>query len=525
MLAACSAPAPAAQAPTTAAQQAPAAAGATAPAGATAKPAAPSSSGGGDSKTVQSASMPGSPAAYDPAKPPKVGEAVRLPSGMVVQVNGARTQNRDATTEWVLTDVTIGNTGKESQTVSSVLSFNVVSADWGWYGFGLEDVLQMATGSLPAPFDATLDPGQAKRGTALAIVPKDAKGLALAFTSQGALMGSMAAVAGQTADPTLFAPLGVRGDWTPPAVKDPAPLAAGKVYKAGDAVQLTKAAWAMQVNGARVRTEAVPNAQLPAGQQFVLVDLTARTLPGAAATLQPRSDLRLVDNAGGSYEYLGNLDALVAVATFTRGLAVEKDGIPARGIVTFSVPKTATGLALQVKPNGSPDELMIVDLGLGGAVKAPAAGAASSGAAAPSAAQQTAPAASKPAAPAASEPTVAPVAPQLADASTLPAELKDLPVPAGFGVVNGSTTRVASGGQFSVASATWFGKASVKDVGAFYKQALAATWNEDYYSDSTDALSAAYTNKKDTTLELALEVEKTESGTQVTLVLASNKNQ
>ena len=63
----------------------------------------------------------------------------------------------------------------------------------------------------------------------------------------------------------------------------------------------------------------------------------------------------------------------------------------------------------------------------------------------------------------------------------------------------------------------------MKDVGAFYKQALARGWTEDYYTASEESISAEYTNTKDDTLTLSIEVEKTDAGTQVTATLISSK--
>jgi hypothetical protein len=124
--------------------------------------------------------------------------------------------------------------------------------------------------------------------------------------------------------------------------------------------------------------------------------------------------------------------------------------------------------------------------------------------------------------PAAAESDPTPVAPETGDAANLPAELKNLPVPSGFAVVTDSMARYAEGGTFSSASATWFGKTSVKDVGQFYQKELTAKgWTEDYSAGAEDSIVANYSNEKEG-MSLTLAIHKTDAGTEVMLELSKS---
>ncbi|HEX2988321.1 MAG TPA: hypothetical protein VHS06_09140 [Chloroflexota bacterium] len=126
-------------------------------------------------------------------------------------------------------------------------------------------------------------------------------------------------------------------------------------------------------------------------------------------------------------------------------------------------------------------------------------------------------------------PTVVPLAtftPQplsRGDASTVPAELKDVPVPGGFTLVDGSARRVAQGGVLGMAAADWFGKSSPKEIGAYYRSALAKGWNDDSFVESANEVNAQYTSKKDARLTLLIEVSLFESDTVIHMSLVRSQ--
>lgn len=123
------------------------------------------------------------------------------------------------------------------------------------------------------------------------------------------------------------------------------------------------------------------------------------------------------------------------------------------------------------------------------------------------------------------EATPTPEAPKTTDASALPAELKDVPVPSAFAIVKDSVMRQAEGGQFKAAEARWFGKTSLKETAAFYAKTMPGKgWNEDSSEGGEDSASFLYTNlytnAKDSDLTLEIEVEKVEAGTEIWMRLS-----
>ncbi|MHB1131827.1 MAG: hypothetical protein ACYC4L_05495 [Chloroflexota bacterium] len=144
-------------------------------------------------------------------------------------------------------------------------------------------------------------------------------------------------------------------------------------------------------------------------------------------------------------------------------------------------------------------------------------------AAASPAATETKAAAAPPATPVASTPAPAATvaAPALADASALPAELKDLPIPGGFGVQKDGIARIASGGQFSMATAALWGTASPEKVVDFYQQALPAKgWQEEAAITNDDGADLAFMMEKDGgEWVLAISIAKEDGGTRVQVVL------
>jgi len=112
---------------------------------------------------------------------------------------------------------------------------------------------------------------------------------------------------------------------------------------------------------------------------------------------------------------------------------------------------------------------------------------------------------------------------RLGDASSVPAEMKEMPVPAGFKVVDGSTRRIAQGGALSMAASDWFGSTAPRDVGAFYKSSMGRDWNEDAYGETANGVSAQYSSKRDSRLTLMIEISRFEPDTIVHMGLLRSK--
>jgi hypothetical protein len=119
--------------------------------------------------------------------------------------------------------------------------------------------------------------------------------------------------------------------------------------------------------------------------------------------------------------------------------------------------------------------------------------------------------------------TSTPAPPKTGSNSSIPEEMKQIPVPAGFSVVDGSTIRQASGGVFAMAGAEWFGKASVTDAVTFFKTALANDWNEDFAMASNEDATAQYSNKKNPKLSMVVAMSKEDAGTSVNIILSQSK--
>lgn len=424
--------------------------------------------------------MPSGPV-YDPYKPVKIGDVVDLPkTGMVLQVTGAKTVDYDAQRDLLLVDLILGNKGKDKITVSSVMMMGAVTADWHKYSLSLDDLFQAAakmSALKVASFDTEIPAGEARKGTAVVPVPKDAKGLGFLFSP----MNTANILA--EADPTVYVGLGIKGDFAPPIIpEDVQPLKAGTTYKAGEAVKAPKRGVAIQVNGARERIQSVPNFEINVADKVVLVDITTRLFGDAKPLLG--KEFALVDSKGNNaFDGTVGMSNVVLMAEN----AMDYNSSNRRGMLLFKGPRDATGLKLVFKPDG--DDKVEFDLGtLGQSTSAPAATGASSGTA---------------------------KGPKLADASVLPVELKSLPMPAGFGVVDGSPIRSASGGKFQSAEAELFGKMDIKELNAFYKDKLAGDWDLSDEDVETGYLQNNYINKKDDSLTLYINAEQTDKGTTV----------
>lgn len=377
---------------------------------------------------------------------------MQLPkSGLVLQVNNVRTVERDATSEFVVLDLVIGNNGKEKATISSLMLFSVMAEGWRWYGVSLEALPQMVALKLPQLFDGDIAPGKAAKGNMVILVPKNAMRLTLGFVGLPTL-----ALAAE--EPMIWVPLGIRGDGVMPLIKgEPQQVAKGKTYKVGDALKLTKRGVALQVNGYWERTETAGKAQLGPDEKFVFVDVTNTTLPDGKPFTQAH-ELRLVTSDGKqiAMKLTGESDAYLAESTRSDTTGV------GRGVALFRVPKSASSYKLAVSPldpssqgfafgsgNRIADEECVVDLA-GGLLppvttifKLPAAAA-----------------------------TAVPTAPPAGAAASVPAELRDIPLPSGFAVVKDSAHRSPASGKFEEASATFYGKLGVQEVKDFYKKTL-----------------------------------------------------
>jgi hypothetical protein len=109
-----------------------------------------------------------------------------------------------------------------------------------------------------------------------------------------------------------------------------------------------------------------------------------------------------------------------------------------------------------------------------------------------------------------SEPARKPVGPKTTDASALPPELKPIPGPPDFDVVEGSTTRMAPGGTFQFAQASWWGTGSIQQTVGFYNQALAGDWipGDEMMGQSDFRMEFVSKTDSNRTLQLDGEVDK-----------------
>ncbi len=101
-------------------------------------------------------------------------------------------------------------------------------------------------------------------------------------------------------------------------------------------------------------------------------------------------------------------------------------------------------------------------------------------------------------------PLATPTGPKTTDTSALPPELAQIPAPPNFAVVAGTSTRVAPGGVFQVASVSWWGKEAIPDIAAFYKQALTADWTSHVTSVTQAGFYLTYVSKSDPNRTLSL---------------------
>jgi hypothetical protein len=108
-------------------------------------------------------------------------------------------------------------------------------------------------------------------------------------------------------------------------------------------------------------------------------------------------------------------------------------------------------------------------------------------------------------------------APKLADPSVVPAELKAIPVPPGFGVIDGSPSRVVKGGVFNYALADWFGNMNALDLDSFYSKAVPKTWDLTSRALAPGVLENEYVNMNDPTLYLTVEASEDPAGTTLKL--------
>jgi hypothetical protein len=108
-----------------------------------------------------------------------------------------------------------------------------------------------------------------------------------------------------------------------------------------------------------------------------------------------------------------------------------------------------------------------------------------------------------------------PVGPKTTDASALPAELKQVPMPPQFGVVEGSTTRTAPEGSFQMAQASLWGPGSIQGTVDFYNRALLADWNPGDESVGQSSFSMSFTSKGDSRRTLSLDGKTDGDGVRV----------
>ncbi|MGI5836469.1 MAG: hypothetical protein ACOX87_08250 [Chloroflexota bacterium] len=117
------------------------------------------------------------------------------------------------------------------------------------------------------------------------------------------------------------------------------------------------------------------------------------------------------------------------------------------------------------------------------------------------------------------QPTPTPAAPQTSDTASVPQELKSIPVPNGFKVVKDSVNRLTEGGVFKVGAVIYFGTMSVEQVTEFYTKSMANDWNSEAEAVMEEEALFEFVNKQDDTLRLAIVIAKTETGTEISMML------
>ncbi|HEX2922416.1 MAG TPA: hypothetical protein VHS28_00115, partial [Chloroflexota bacterium] len=235
------------------------------------------------------------------------------------------------------------------------------------------------------------------------------------------------------------------------------------------------------------------------GTPASVLEFYKKTMPGLGWT----EDLSFSTETGGQVSY-------------TKGQS--------QAVVTINKSDSTTQLSIMVGKSGSLKSNSSSAGGSGAGASSGTNIATTGSTPAPAAAPTKASAAPTKAAAATPKPeaTATPAAPKLGSASSVPDELKQVPLPSGFSVVDGSMMRQAAGGVFALATGKWFGKSSVADVVKFYKTAMANDWDEDYVTTSGDEAICTYTNKKKPELSAEIEVMKEEAGTIVTVSLTQD---
>lgn len=182
------------------------------------------------------------------------------------------------------------------------------------------------------------------------------------------------------------------------------------------------------------------------------------------------------------------------------------------GLLSFSSTKSSAD-SLTVSFNKGEGDAVEVSLMFGKSKNTPVAKATSSAqAAAKSDSPDATPTAQPEAKPAATE---TPAPPKTTDASAVPAELKDIPIPSGFQPLKDGMLRATEGGKFQSAVATYAGKTGVKEAGEALQKGLTGKgWNEEEFVAGEDESAGFFTNPKDN-LMLNVVVTKTDTGTEI----------
>lgn len=117
----------------------------------------------------------------------------------------------------------------------------------------------------------------------------------------------------------------------------------------------------------------------------------------------------------------------------------------------------------------------------------------------------------------------APVSPALADVSEIPNELKDVPIPSGFGVVKDSAFRMTVGTGVT-ATVSLSGQGEIENIKDFYVQAFKARGLQEQVVMSTaDETTVIYGGMKDGKQSiLSAGIEKTDTGIGVTINYTSS---
>ena len=121
------------------------------------------------------------------------------------------------------------------------------------------------------------------------------------------------------------------------------------------------------------------------------------------------------------------------------------------------------------------------------------------------------------------EATATSAPPKTVDASAVPAEIRQIPIPSGFTPLKDGIIRLSEGGSFKMASARYSGAGSVQDVGASLQGSLLAKgWEESEFADTGDEVVAYFTNPEDNSSLIVL-VTKTDTGTELNLQLVAGE--